>query len=130
MIEGRNMFKVSSQRVDTFSWTTTLIVSSNHPIFDVHFPEFALVPGAFFLEVVGRSAIAAVAPSLRASFVVKEIKLLSPIRPNSAITLMMQAKLMGANMFRVVFSATGYGSSTKTVFSRGVLEVTANLSEA
>jgi 3-hydroxyacyl-[acyl-carrier-protein] dehydratase len=68
-------------------------IPSSHPVFDGHFPQYPVVPGAMLLQEI-EHAVQKHWPHLEVSSI-QHMKFIRPVRPDERITITLEDKKMG-----------------------------------
>jgi 3-hydroxyacyl-[acyl-carrier-protein] dehydratase len=80
------------------AYTTTLLVPTDHPAFDGHFPGAPLLPGVVLLDEMLRAVEAG---GRGGDWSISTAKFLQPVRPGEALTLEHEALANGALRFAI-----------------------------
>lgn len=87
-------------------YTTTLVIPTEHPAFEGHFPGAPLLPGVVLLDemlrrVEAHEGTAAAAPGADPGWTVSSAKFLHPVRPGETLTFEHERLTNGSIRFSI-----------------------------
>jgi 3-hydroxymyristoyl/3-hydroxydecanoyl-(acyl carrier protein) dehydratase len=110
----------------------TVHVPADHPAFDGHFPEHALLPGVMLLaEVIEALVDAGVAPvGLAGGAEVSAVKFLAPVEPGAQLDIRWSVEAPARARFEVWRQAAGETAAEAVLAASGRIAFTAGAAEA